>query len=820
MEFAGICTFTPPICIEEWSGERRPPPKRQPVEEEFWESDDDSEYCCTNEDEEDEVSVFGHLTGSSCSTPPPPPPDLMDLPSVSSTELSHTESLKSECESDEFDLSESPEQLQTFVEDACSPNTSPHSVVFETQSDAHSIAYLLPHFQVVQHNPKARIKKTKSRVWVIDICQQNVDILDTKGNLQRSHSGKKLLQLEKSIMELSRCVVMFFDSSHPYSLLFENAMVRERFFECMMAARHYQRVWCPYLCGSGNIDTTTHIQARSCKVPIKVHVKQRDPTTGQVTSETEQVLPTRYVQTEGVVNASKLRTEPVSVWVGTFNLGGHEPPLASQMSLWMCGGYDLYAVCYQNACFRTKLADELEVFRALQRSLGKSYIIVSQMILWDTCLCVIVRKPLMTKITNVEGTTHGVKDIVKFGPRGGCLITFKYLETSLAFVGLHLPNDSNQSRIAVLREVLNSRKIANTHLDFTSQFHYVWLLGDFGSRLNISPQQAQQSIQAQAWSSLVEHDELTQQLKDGALLQHFQEHELHFRPVGEYKLGSLTIPEKEGHHRMRSNSEKTCNQRLPQLSDVLTKTRHRFSFNLSRSSATSPPQTAANYSSRILFCATNDSSSLPSDSPGPWLKMDCTGYRVVQNIRIAPSLPVCGTWEIECLRPYVSLFQPPPSQKLYFTSLSFELDHKCPSGAVSALVWCSCGTAPQETASQVVVPVTHAREESLGSSGKANHFKLKTSTFLSKPRKGCTCKWEEIAPIILLNDHLEFLETQHVWIVLRKSHHTPLQRRVQKIYGCATLPIVQVVHSSKITLPLLCCGLKVGTAQLCAQLGA
>lgn len=420
------------------------------------------------------------------------------------------------------------------------------------------------------------------------MCSKELFNLDAKGKQKKVHPAIKTLTLEKNVMVHNRMRLMFFDAHHAYEMIFKDATDRERFYECTSALRSNLRVWCPDLCKVGFDDCKTSIQADGRKVEIEVLGRKE----------------TTVIQGETTVNASRNPKEYIHVWTGTLNLAGEKPPTFEELEQWIPKeGYDFIAISIQDAHYRKQ---DNEFYAYIQRYLGRPYILIAQMTLWNVLLCVFAKKSIMIKVANVEGATKCTKHIRSDGMRGGAAICFRYHETSLCFINLHLPEgiNSNNQRQALIEDILDNLKLHLRLTDLTQQFHHTFIMGCLNYRVEMPYNQGESLALEGQYDSLLAHDQLYSVMYNPGIFTRFVESPINFPPTSCYKKGIYMLEEGQ-------NKE-----------------------------VGSP-----SYTDRILW--------KNAESANPLV---CTGYNVSANINVSNHLPVWATFQIEAQRPFISVF--------------------------------------------------------------------------------------------------------------------------------------------------------------------
>jgi hypothetical protein len=261
--------------------------------------------------------------------------------------------------------------------------------------------------------------------------------------------------------------------------------------------------------------------------------------------------------------------------------------------------YDLYAVAVQEASYRK---EESEWFELVQAHLGKEYLTLASMNLWDTLLIVLTRKKHLLKITNVEGSTKATVHKSVCGTKGGIGISLRFLETSMCFVTCHLAArlERNAMRNTNLEEVVDCLQLGIRETDFCNQFNHLFFFGDFNYRLELEAAQAEKAIEEKKYTALLDYDQMTTQRRDEGILHGFQEPPITFAPTYRMQVGSDKYMAEKGN--------------------------------------------APSYCDRVLT----------RSMANTWVK--CTAYKAHPKYTNSEHQPVSATFIVRCVRPVLSCF--------------------------------------------------------------------------------------------------------------------------------------------------------------------
>jgi len=218
------------------------------------------------------------------------------------------------------------------------------------------------------------------------------------------------------------------------------------------------------------------------------------------------------------------REEPVSLYVGTFNMAGEdqvEPP-----ELWLGSiANDIVAICAQEC-------NDSE-FRKLIAPLNRSHVMVDFVSILYVKLAVFVRRRHIPKIRSVQHShvATGIANVV--GNKGAVAISFSFDDSSFCFVGSHLaPHDKNlEERNKQFSAIVRQLKLGVPLCDILDQFDHVIWCGDLNYRVPLKPDVSLPLIKEGNFAPLLEADQLTQARKNKEAFTDFAEGRISFPPT-------------------------------------------------------------------------------------------------------------------------------------------------------------------------------------------------------------------------------------------------------------------------------------------------
>lgn len=263
-------------------------------------------------------------------------------------------------------------------------------------------------------------------------------------------------------------------------------------------------------------------------------------------------------------------TEPTRVTVGTWNVNGcrhfdnAQYSRARPLSDWLvdyktCADdctnlvqaedsppIDIYAIGFQEivdlnagnivASSSQNQRDWLaEIQKAISRSPGHRYLLLTSVQLVGVCLFVFIRSELAPFIKDVcsDQVKTGLKGAT--GNKGAVAIRFRYKATSLCFVCAHFAAGQNQvkERNEDYNEI--TRKIQFPMGRSINSHDYVFWCGDFNYRLDkLSNDDVRRAAADGDYQLLLDHDQLRLSQAAGQTFKHYIEGDIHFAPTYKY----------------------------------------------------------------------------------------------------------------------------------------------------------------------------------------------------------------------------------------------------------------------------------------------
>ncbi|XP_068445748.1 inositol polyphosphate phosphatase-like 1b [Clinocottus analis] len=252
---------------------------------------------------------------------------------------------------------------------------------------------------------------------------------------------------------------------------------------------------------------------------------------------------------------SQLR-EPdvISVFVGTWNMGGSPPPRSLQSWVTCCGlghtpddstalvPHDIYALGTQENPQGER--EWTEHIKATLRS--HTHIDFKQMAvqsLWNMRLAVFVKPEHESRISHVNAASVKTGLGNTLGNKGAVGVSFLFNGTSFGFVNCHLTSGSekvlrrNQNFVDILRLLSLGDKQLGA-FDISLRFSHLFWCGDLNYRLDLDVQDILKHVSKREFEELMCADQLTRERQKRKAFLNFKEEKIAFPPTYRYERGS------------------------------------------------------------------------------------------------------------------------------------------------------------------------------------------------------------------------------------------------------------------------------------------
>ncbi|XP_024417980.2 phosphatidylinositol polyphosphate 5-phosphatase type IV isoform X1 [Desmodus rotundus] len=267
----------------------------------------------------------------------------------------------------------------------------------------------------------------------------------------------------------------------------------------------------------------------------------------------------------------------LALFVATWNMQGQKelPPNLDELLLPAEADYaqDLYVVGVQEGC-----SDRREWEVRLQETLGPHYVMLHSAAHGALHISVLIRRDLIWFCSEVESCTVTTRIVSQIKTKGALGVGFTFFGTSFLFITSHFTSGDGKvserlldySRtvqgLALPKNVPDTCPYRSDSADVTTRFDGVFWFGDFNFRLS-GGRLAVEAILKQAPGTsvptLLQLDQLTQEMKKGTIFKGFQEPDIHFLPSYKFDIG-------------KDSYDTSSKQRTPSYTDrVVYRSRHK-----------------------------------------------------------------------------------------------------------------------------------------------------------------------------------------------------------------------------------------------------
>ncbi|CAH6788748.1 phosphatidylinositol polyphosphate 5-phosphatase type IV isoform X1 [Phodopus roborovskii] len=266
----------------------------------------------------------------------------------------------------------------------------------------------------------------------------------------------------------------------------------------------------------------------------------------------------------------------MALFVATWNMQGQKelPVSLDEFLLPTEADYtqDLYVIGVQEGC-----SDRREWETRLQETLGPQYVLLSSAAHGVLYMSLFIRRDLIWFCSEVEYSTVTTRIVSQIKTKGALGVSFTFFGTSFLFITSHFTSGDGKvaerlldysrtiQALALPRNVPDTNPYRSSAGDVTTRFDEVFWFGDFNFRLSGGRVAVEAFLKRDPVDvlALLQHDQLTREMKKGSIFRGFEEAEIHFLPSYKFDIGKDTY-------------DSTSKQRTPSYTDrVLYKSRHK-----------------------------------------------------------------------------------------------------------------------------------------------------------------------------------------------------------------------------------------------------
>ncbi|KAK1892426.1 Phosphatidylinositol polyphosphate 5-phosphatase type IV [Dissostichus eleginoides] len=241
----------------------------------------------------------------------------------------------------------------------------------------------------------------------------------------------------------------------------------------------------------------------------------------------------------------------VGIYIATWNMQGKKglPTNLDDLLLPTDSEFaqDFYIIGVQEGC-----PDRREWEVRLQETLGPYYVMLYAAAHGVLYLTVFVRRDLIWFCSEVEHATVTTRIISQIKTKGAVGIAFTFFGTSFLFITSHFTSGDSKvyervldynkiiEALALPKGLPDTNPYRSTSSDVTTRFDQVFWFGDFNFRLSKPRAEVEAIIKRTAggdMAPLLEHDQLSKEMKEGSIFKGFQEAPIHFLPTYKFDVG-------------------------------------------------------------------------------------------------------------------------------------------------------------------------------------------------------------------------------------------------------------------------------------------
>ncbi|XP_059920524.1 phosphatidylinositol polyphosphate 5-phosphatase type IV isoform X1 [Gadus macrocephalus] len=241
----------------------------------------------------------------------------------------------------------------------------------------------------------------------------------------------------------------------------------------------------------------------------------------------------------------------LGIYVATWNMQGEKGlpnnlddlllPADSELA------QDVYVIGVQEGC-----PDRREWEVRLQETLGPYYVMLYAAAHGVLYLTVFVRRDLIWFCSEVEHATVTTRIFSQIKTKGAVGVGFTFFGTSFLFITSHFTSgdakvyerilDYNKiiEALALPKGLPDTNPYRSVASDVTTRFDEVFWFGDFNFRLSKDRPAVEAIITRQDdpdMNPLLQHDQLSKEMREGSIFKGFQEASIHFLPTYKFDIG-------------------------------------------------------------------------------------------------------------------------------------------------------------------------------------------------------------------------------------------------------------------------------------------
>ena len=397
-------------------------------------------------------------------------------------------------------------EAQCFIVFAKETNQKPFHLFFADSLDrlhfCERLVSLAPHDLSIKDESDSVEDEDSFRFGIlklnkVGVKKKRIVVLRTKERVLRSFnreksykdmSFEKIIKWEKPLVDRFRVNVFVHERPHPIILIFSDPIARERFVS-----------QCNY------IRQMMEEEQAAITPPPSLPSANESPATSPATNSTTP---------SSVAASSASSPPPLTIFVGSWNLG-NSPWAGEDLHAFIPPmKYDLYVIGLQECSKGHRDQWLLELRNHIQQSGTTSanspaagendatspsssddgpaeaddarqpYALLGVVKLWEIVMMVLIRRPLISRVTNLcmDTVASGIADVM--GNKGGCGISFTYQDSNLCFIACHLAARSERivQRAENYMKILKQLQLGQPNVDILSQMDHVFWLGDLNCK--------------------------------------------------------------------------------------------------------------------------------------------------------------------------------------------------------------------------------------------------------------------------------------------------------------------------------------------------
>lgn len=236
----------------------------------------------------------------------------------------------------------------------------------------------------------------------------------------------------------------------------------------------------------------------------------------------------------------------LSVFAGTWNVGGEMPPWNLHEWLHSSTHVDIYLLAVQECMYAAPegFSSYLEHWYFCVEDCLPDHQVFCKRSMWQMNVIGLASRDVISNISGVESSKEETGVLHVIPNKGAVGLSFTIGDTSMCFVGAHLAanHDKMERRASDIGEIIWGIRLGVHGTPLTNQFTHVIWAGDLNYRIDMEREECERLVQERQLATLLEHDQLRKAQREEHVLYMFEEGPIEFAPTYKHVAGEPPDP--------------------------------------------------------------------------------------------------------------------------------------------------------------------------------------------------------------------------------------------------------------------------------------